>query len=309
MSGLFGGGSQTVTQQPMLTGQQQSLQDWLSQLAQTGSAGGLNLGEAYHGSLGDYNQTDTQRMAGNSLQALLNSAQNNANYGTASSTLTGLANNKFNPDDPSSGYAAYSRAVARAGGVANNAINREAAITGDRYSSSIGRNKADLAAQMNDQLGSKLGDLYNTAQDRSLNASTALGNLTTQQQASQRANIAAGFDPSQGGLQNTLNNAQAQAQYAEFNRQRQEQLQRIGIGQGVFNRNVPFGVMSQTANTPSPFSGLFNAALGAAGTAFGGPFGGMLASGISGLFNSAGNSANGTRSSLDPSKLLGGWGV
>lgn len=256
MSDLFKSRSSTVTQDAFMTPEQKAQQAMLSQLASTGKHGDINLGDAYTGSLGDFNQTDTQKLAGNRLYDLLN-AGNPEGYNTARTTLTGLANNKFNPDDPSSGYAAFQRQVARAGGVANDALNREAAITGDRYSTAIGRNKADLGAQLNDQLASKLGDLYNAAQDRSLNAANSLGNLETMQGNNTRANLAAGFETQQGGLQQLLNTAKAQADYNEFNRQRAEKLSRIDIGQNLLGQKYQWGQQSVTTKAPSIFGQMY----------------------------------------------------
>lgn len=286
MSGLFGGSSSTVTQQPLLTPEQQQAMDSLLKLGTTGSNGNITLGTPYTGSLGDFSPTATQGTAGNQLQSLLNSATP-AGYTTAENTLSGLANNKFDPNDPSNGYGAFKNQAAMDFNNANNVLNREASITGDRFSTAIGQNKANLAAQNNNTISSQLASLYNTAQDRSLNAATALGSLTSADQGNQRANIAAGLDPLQGGLQNTLNNAAAQASYQEFQRQRNEQLKSIDVLNTVYNKNVPYGVLSSTATTPSPFSGLLNAALGAAGTAIGGPVGGAIAGGLSSLFTSA----------------------
>lgn len=259
MSGLFKGRSSTTTMDAMLTPEQKAAMATLNSIGQNG-------GDTYTDSLGDFTQTGTQNLSSNKLYELINGG-NPAGYDTARTTLTGLANNKFNPDDPSSGYAAYQRQVARAGGVANDALNREAAITGDRYSTSIGRNKADLGAQMNDQLATKLGELYNTAQDRSLNAANALNSLETNQANNIRANLGMGFDASQGGLQNTLNNALAQAKYNEFKRQQDTKLNALN---SVLNKNVDFGIMSSTKESPSIFSsiaGQFSPILGSYNTA------------------------------------------
>ncbi len=254
-SDLFKSRSTTVTKDPMLTKEQLQAQQMLAQLASTGSYGGINLGEAYNGSLGDFNQTGTEQLAGGNLLKLLQSGgSQSAGFNTARNTLTGLANNTFNPDDPSSGYAAYSRQVARSGKVANDAINRESAITGDRFSTSIGRQKADLGAQQSDILASKLGELYNTAQDRSLQAAQGLGNLELQGNSVDTNNIQQGFQ--YGDLQRELNNMQAQAKYSEFMRQREEKLKQIDIGSNLFNRNVQFGEMSKTTKAPSIFSSI-----------------------------------------------------
>lgn len=254
--GLFSSRKSTTTLDPMLTKEQLQAQQMLAQLASTGSYGGINLGEAYNGSLGDFNQTGTEQLAGSNLMQLLQSGgSQSAGFNTARNTLTDLANTKFNPDDPSSGYAAYSRQVARSGNVANDAINREAAITGDRFSTSIGRQKADLGAQQSDILATKLGELYNTAQNRSLQAAQGLGNLEQQGNQVDTNNLQQGFN--YGGLQRDLNNMEAQAKYSEFMRQRDEKLKQIDIGGELFNRNVQFGQMSTTTKAPSIFSSIY----------------------------------------------------
>lgn len=245
MSGLFKGRSSTTTLDAMLTPEQKAAMASLSAM-------GTNGGDAYTGALGDFNQTDTQKLSTNRLYDLIG-AGNPEGYATARNTLTGLANTKFNPDDPSSGFAAFSRQLARSGGIANDALNREAAITGDRYSTSIGQKKADLGAQMNDQLASKLGELYNSAQDRAYNASNALSSLETNQANNTRANLGMGFDSTQGGLQNTLNNLEAQAKYIEFKRQQDTKLNALN---SVLNKNVQFDQMSKTTESPSIFSSM-----------------------------------------------------
>lgn len=262
MSGLFDSRSSTVTKDPQLTPEQQKAMADLLGLGESGTlgtpgtAGYLQLGDPYTGSLGDFNQTATQQTAGNQLQSLLDSATPTG-YTTAENTLTGLAKNTFDPNDPTSGWQAYQNQANRAFQTSNDVLNREAAITGDRFSTSLGQNKANLAAQNNDTLATQLASLYNSAQDRSLNAANSLGNLETQIGNNSRSNIAAGFDPSQGGIQNTLNNAQAQAQLAEFNRQRNEKLSQVTDLNSVLNKNVQYSNLSTTTEAPSIFSSIY----------------------------------------------------
>lgn len=253
MSGLFKSRSTTVTKDPMLTGEQSQIQQMLTQLATTGQYGNINLGQGYDGSLGDFNMTPTETSATQKLYDYLNQGTPDA-YNTARSTLTKLTDTNFNPDDPSSGYAAYARQVARAGNVANDALNREAAITGDRYSTSIGRQKADLGAQLNDQLSTKLADLYNSQLDRAGNAANSLAGVENNVQSNIQDKLNLGFN--QGGLQRILNNMKADSMFNEWNRARQEKLSRIGIGQDVFGRGVQFGQMSTTTKAPSIFSSI-----------------------------------------------------
>lgn len=251
--GLFSSRSSTTTLDPMLTPEQKQAMAALTQLGTTGQYGDLNLGEAYTGSLGNYDMSQTENLAGNKLYSLLQSGSPEG-FNTARNTFTNMANTTFNPDDPSSGYAAYSRQVARATGDANNVLNREAAITGNRFSTSMGQQKADLAGRQGDMLATKLGELYNTSQNRALSGAQGLVGLETANEAINQDRIRAGFD--QGGLQRLLANAQAQAKLQEFTRQREEKLGQIGVLNDVFNRNVQFGQMSTTTKAPSIFSSM-----------------------------------------------------
>ncbi len=239
MSGLFKGRSSTITQDPMLTQEQLAAQKALMQLGETGSYGGINLGEAYQGDLGNFDMSAIEGLGQSNLMRLL---QGND---TARNTIEGLAKTQFNPDDPSSGFAAYSRQVARATQGSRDAINRDAAVTGDRFSSRLGQQQADLTAQEGDILATKLADLYNTAQNRALTASTALEGID-------QGRISSAYQ--YGGLERLLKNAEAQAKYNEFIRQRTEKLGQIDALQGVFNRNVGFGQMSKTTESPGIFS-------------------------------------------------------
>ena len=72
LSGLFKSRSSTTTLDPLLTQQQQQAQQMLAQLSSSGQYGDINLGEAYKGSLGDFNQTGTQTDSTNRLYDLIN---------------------------------------------------------------------------------------------------------------------------------------------------------------------------------------------------------------------------------------------
>ena len=108
MSGLFKGRSSTTTLDPMLTQEQIAAQKALTQLGLTGTYGDINLGQGYQGDLGNFDMSAIEGVGQSNLMRLL---QGND---TARNTLEGLSKVQFNPDDPSSGFAAYQRQVARA---------------------------------------------------------------------------------------------------------------------------------------------------------------------------------------------------
>lgn len=283
--GLFSS-DKTYSLEPMLTPEQKQAQQLLMQLANTGQIAGLTTGDQYTGAMGSYTPTGTEQLAGNRIYDLLNSGNPDA-LKTAESTFTGLANNKFNPDDPSSGYAAYQRQVARSTSDANDVLNREAAITGNRFGDRILNSKRDLAMQQSDLLSTKLADLYNSAQDRSLQGAQGLTNLANVSDTMQLNRIKTGMDV--GNLQRLLDTAKAQDQYSEWQRARNERLgTSVNAANSVWNRNVPYGLQSLTTTQQTPWGMLLNAGLGAAGTALGGPLGGMISGGISNLFTTAG---------------------
>ena len=270
IGGMFdGGGGDDNELEDIRTKEQKAAAAALQQLAMSGSFDGINLGEGYGGTLGAYD-TSGQETAYNQLMSLYGGGA----LGTAQDTMTKLTNLEFNPDDPSSGYAAFSRQLARAGEESSDVLNREAAITGSRFGTAIAGEKADLAAQMQDQSGSFLAQLYNQQQNRALQAAQGLTGL-----AGQQANIAMSASQ-QAAMVNAIKDQQAKDAYSEYKRQRAEELSRIDLLQTESNRNPYLGV-SSLPGSPSPFSTLANSVLSSLGQ----DIGGNLSGSLSGLFN------------------------
>lgn len=283
--GLFSS-DKTYTLTPQLTPEQQQAQTLLLALANGGNIAGLNLGQSYNGSYGNFTPTGTEQSAIQGINGLLNAGTPSA-LTTAENTLTKLADTTFNPSDPSSGYAAYARQVARAQGQANDVINRESAITGNRFGDRILNTKRDLAMQGSDQLATYLANLFNTAQDRAGQAAQGLTSLAGTQNniALNNLNTASTI----GSLQRMLDTAKAQAQYQDWQRARNERLgTSVDALNNVWQRQVPYGISSLTTSQQTPFGSLLNAGLGAIGTAVGEPIGGAIGSKISSLFSGGG---------------------
>ena len=262
----------------------------LMQLAETGSYGGINLGEAYGGALGSYDTTG-QKTAYDQLMSLYGGQE----MSTASNTLQQLTDLKFNPDDPSSGYAAFSRALAKAGQESSDVLNREAAITGNRFGTAIAGEKANLAADLANQRGSYLANLYQNQRNTALQAAQGLSGL-----AGQKSNIAQSASQ-RAAFINEIKNQQAQDTYNEYKRQRNEQLSRIDLLQTEANRNPYLGV-DTSGTTASPFSSLANSVLGSLGQNIGSNAGSWLSS----LFNKTGSSSGTTSTTNWISSLYSG---
>lgn len=249
LGNLFGGKEGEDELEDARTPEQKAAAAALQQLAMSGSFDGINLGELYGGQLGSYD-TSGQQAAYDQLMSLYSGQD----ISTARDVYTKLSDTTFNPDDPSSGYAAFSRQLARAGQESSDVLNREAAMTGSRFGTGIQKQKADLAAQMQDQRGSYLAQLYNQQQNRALQAAGGLQGLAgVQSNIAQQASL-------QAGMINEIKDQQAKDMYNDYKRARAEDLSRISLLQTESNRNPYLGVDLSSGNTG--FSDLANSLLG-----------------------------------------------
>lgn len=246
---LFKGKSETTTLEPMLTDEQKRAQTLLTNYGATGKLNDFQAGEAYGGALGSYDLTPNEQMLQSGVMDLINRGSVGGNAGR--SALLDMVNNQFNPDDPSSGYGAYSRQANRAFQGGLDALNRESAITGNRFSTAIIGDKADLAAQQSDILASKLAELYNQGENRKFGA--AQGLLQEEQRELEKFQTAQQF----AQLERQLKDAEAQAKYSDFLRQRNERLSSVTGLNSVFNRGIEFGSKELTTTRPSTLAAMF----------------------------------------------------
>lgn len=265
LAGLFskkGKGAQLTDQR---TEEQKQAAAILQQLAMTGSGGGINLGEAFTGSLGNFDITGLEQQGLSDLSGLFGQGQNQ-DLASARSTFQNLADTKFDPSDPSSGFASFSRALQKSGGQAQDRLNQQAAITGGVFGSGRGRDTASLQADIVNQEGSFLADLFQRGRSQQLAGAQGLAGIAgqEQQQTLQRIQASQQF----GALQRNLKNQEAQANFSEFQRQRSEELSRIGLLTQEANRNPLLGV-SSIPGSPSPFSSLISSVLGGFGQGVG----------------------------------------
>jgi hypothetical protein len=242
--GLF---SKKSTYDPMsaYTPEQRKSIEALMSLAATGTGGGITLGEEYGGSLGEFNLTDQTKSGLSALQSLLmSSSDKNSDIGKA---RTGYENmlglQAFNPDDPRWGYAAFNKALAKSGAESASALEREAAIQGNRYGTAIGGQKADLAENLNLQRQQALANIWQNSQQIAALGAAGLTGL-----ADQVAQLS-GMNITYGDMERQMKDTQALRQYEEFNRGRQEELMRLGLMQDQFNN--PMGTV--TTKSPSTF--------------------------------------------------------
>ncbi len=264
--GIFRSKTKTTNFEEMLTPEQKQSMKLLAQFGATGKLGDFTAGQGADLSGFNSGMTGIENLGQDQLYNLFNSGISD-DMSTASKTLQGIANQTFNPDDPSSGFSAFSRQLARSGKTASDALNREAAITGGRFGTGIQRQKADLAAQQSDILGSKLGELYSQAQSNKLAAAGGLANIAGQQEAINQNRISAAYN--YGTRERDLQNQKAQLAYDDWQRARAERMSSISGLTNVMNKNVEWGLKSVSTKEPgigmkmwgtvSPLVGEYNA--------------------------------------------------
>lgn len=247
---LFKSKSNTTNLEPMTLPEQEEARKLLLQFGSTGKMGDFTAGTPYDFSGFNFNLSPTEDLASSQLYRLLGSDGPQA-LKMAQNVYSGIANQPFNPNEPDSPFSAFRRQVQRATQDASDVLNREAAITGNRFGTQISKDKADLAVQQSDLLTGELGRLFEGAQGRALQAAQGLGQLGAIEEQINQSRIAQAFNL--GGVQRDIKNQEAQMKYSDFLRQRNERLSSLGGLSDVMNSNVDWGLKSLTTKSPSTF--------------------------------------------------------
>lgn len=243
---------QTISQEAMQTDEQKKAMEMLSSFMQTGQFGNYKAGDAYGGSLGDFEMTDAQKAAQSSLMDLITGGLPSSFTDAQNEFKSVLNTDKFDPYAKGGVYDGFSKQVMRQSQEQKDALQRDLALTGDMYSSDRAKQLGILGERTNDTLTNKLADLYSQYVDRRTNAATSLGQLGVQENAMKSNNI--NLATMIGDLQRELNDKKAKAMYADWTRARGEQQSQIDTAKTLFQKDVPFGVKSITApDRPSAF--------------------------------------------------------
>ena len=243
---------QTITQETMQTDEQKQAMKMLSDFAQTGNFGGYNAGDAYGGSLGDYEMTDATKLGQSQLMDMLKSAMPEAFTMGQQEFKDVLATDKYDPYAKGSLYEGFKRNTMRESQDAKDALQRDLALTGDMYSSDRAKQLGILGERTSNSLQDKLAELYDQYSQRRLSAAQQLGQMGQQEESmnSNRINLASTI----GDMQRQLNDQKAKAKYADWIRAREEQQSQIDAAKTLFQKDVPYGLKSITGpDKPSTF--------------------------------------------------------
>lgn len=247
---------QTITQEAMQTDEQKAAMKMLNDFAQTGKFGNYQAGDAYGGSLGDYQMTDATQLGQSQLMDMLKSAMPEAFTMGQNEFKNVLATDKYDPNAENGVYSGFKRNVMRESQDAKDALQRDLALTGDMYSSDRAKQLGILGERTSNSLQDKLAELYDQYANRRLSAASQLGQMGAQEESikQNRINLASTI----GDMQRQLNDQKAKAQYADWSRARGEQQSQIDAAKTLFQKDVPYGIKSITApDRPSTFMSMW----------------------------------------------------
>ena len=218
-----GGDGTTLTQEPMLTPEQKKAMSMLSNYAKTGQWGGgaYQAGEDYDGKLGEFQMTDTEKSGQDMLTKLMNTAGIGEMFDLGKTEIKDLlATDKYDPYSKTGVYGGYKKNVLREEQESSDRLKRDLAVTGDLYSTNTGKEMGLLKERSQDQLSSKLAELYDVYGQRKLQGAETAAQMGIQEQQSEVGKI--GLSQSLGSLDRLLKDAEAKTKYADWIRGREE---------------------------------------------------------------------------------------
>lgn len=246
---LFGKkGGQTIA---TTTSEQDLARQSLAQFLQTGKIGPYQAGAASPGPLGDFNMSAAEGVGQSKLMDLINGALPSS-FTNGQNEYQSVLDGKFDPNDPTGVYQGFKATTLTNQADAQDALNRQLAVTGDTYSTNRARSTAQLGTNTTNALNSKLADLYQNYSNQRLSAAGGLINSGIQEEGLNQGRI--NLASTVGSLPRLLADAQAKAQYSDFLRQQQEKSGVINAANTLFNNDQRNGATTfKTPDQPSTF--------------------------------------------------------
>lgn len=224
----------------------------LTNFFQTGKFGNFTAGEAYSGPLGDFDPTDIESESLGRLGSFVQSSTPEI-FSTGTQALGELINgDRFDPHSATGEYGAFKQDVENQLAEGATRLKRNAAFSGNLYSSDTVNNLGELEQEGQRQLTGKLGELYDRYVTRKTAAIPMAFDAANQEQALALRPIEAGMQ--YGGLTRELNTQDAQSRLAQYLRQRQELMLPIQAAGSIVGSNIG----PSSVSMPGEFSGVLN---------------------------------------------------
>ncbi len=246
---------QTATQVPLETAEQAQARKMLLDFAKTGAWGNYSAGQDIGITRSDFKPTVYETQGLSNLEKLIGS-EIPEQYRMGNTALKDLLNP--DPNFIQSQFDPFKAQIERQITDSTTAAKRNAAYTGNLYSSSAIKSIGDVQARGNETLTAQLANLTNEALNRRLQAIPLAFEAG---KAEEDINLGR-IDASQryGGLERNLANSAIAEENAEKLRRRSEIEKQIAAAMGVSGQNANFGVPSVTTSTPSPYMDFLNLA-------------------------------------------------
>ena len=258
--------AQTITQEAMLTPEQEKMRSLLGNLATTGKMGDITLGEGYGGNLGNYNMTGLEE-GGQSLMAKMLAGGNPEMFNLGTNELRNiLSTDKYDPYGKDSVYSGFKKQVGREMQESQDTLKRNMSMRGGLSSGGMDRESGLLAERGNTALQSKLAELYQDFANRKTNAASTAINAGVSERGMQSNLVNQAM--SVGSLDRLLKDQEAKDKIAEWTRARGEKLTQIDTASKLAYNPVQWGAKSftlpaQYAGEESPWAGVLNQIVGA----------------------------------------------
>jgi len=245
-----------TSQEIMESPEQRAARQQLSQFGRTGEFGGLTAGQDLNQTMGSYDMTSLENQGTASLANLIGSGQP-GEFDMASASLRDLM------DTSEAGiekmFSPFSNLADRSTMEASDAARRNAAFSGNLYSTDTMRNLGNVAVRGQENKLASLAGLTNDAMNRKLSATGQAVNLGNARENTEQNRIGSAFQ--YGGLQRQLEDQKFKEQYAETLRKRDEIFgTQLGAVKGVAGNNSQFGVPSVETAKPNPWMDFLNLA-------------------------------------------------
>jgi len=257
LGGLLGGKSKSVTQVPLQTPEQAAARQALLDIFRTGRFGEegseLQLGEDLGLPSGFFDVSPEERLGIDATRERFLGGPPSSLTQAIESALSFLDDPTI---DPAGTFEPFKTRVERELQDRSDELRRQAAFTGDLFSTSTVQGLGDVQARGQEVLSEQLANLTNQSLDRRLQAAGQTGSLASLLEAIETGRISDLLGV--GGIERNLQNQQVGQQREDLLRQRAEGLSRVDALGSIVGSPTQFGIPSISVPQPSPFQGVLD---------------------------------------------------
>jgi len=262
--------STTVTQEPLMTPEQEAARKMLLEYAQTGKYGDYTAGEAYSGDLGNYNLSGLETAGKSTLQKMLESGTPEMLALAKQATTDLLTSGKYDPYSATGEYQPFKTGAIREAQTAADTLARNASTRGRLSSKATVQEQGTLSENLANSLQGKLAELNDTYVQRKLSGINTAAGLASQEQNMNLQNVQQAYQS--GAVERLLEDQAIKDKYNEWLRTRGEKASQLNAVNSLATTTIPWGSKSVTlpsSNTQSPWESVLNTGINMFGNVYG----------------------------------------